>query len=405
MGEAMRRYWMPALLSEEVPQPDCPPVRVRLLGGNLVAFRDSNARVGLLAENCAHRGASLFFGRNEECGLRCVYHGWKYDVDGSCVDMPNEPPESTFRDRVRQAAYPCQERGGVVWAYLGPPHKQPPLIDLEWMRLPRGHLSMSKTFESCNYLQGLEGGVDTSHSSFLHRGFIENASWRQTGAMRDRSTAPRLEVLNTDCGFTYAGIRQLSGQDQNYVRVYHFVMPFHQLRAFEGYLPGRPVIQGHMWVPIDDEHTWVYNWMYARDGSELPEQEVLFEELETGRAPEHMLPDYRLKANDSNDYLVDRGAQRTTSFTGIAGTNTQDIAIQESMGPLFDRSREHLGTSDVAVIATRRLLLDAAYAVQQGLDPLAVDGGSSHGIRPAEGLIPVDAAWQDALSQYLVAAS
>jgi phenylpropionate dioxygenase-like ring-hydroxylating dioxygenase large terminal subunit len=401
MGEAMRRYWMPVFLSEELPEPDCPPIRVGLLGEKLVAFRDSNGKVGLLDQHCSHRGASLFFGRNEECGLRCVYHGWKYDVAGNCVDMPNEPPESNFKHKVRQTAYPCEERGGVVWAYLGPPEKQMPLKELEWMRLPKGHSFISKTHESCNYLQGLEGGIDTSHSSFLHRRVVSGKPFDRTEAIRARSTAPKLEVLNTDYGFTYAGIRALPDEGQNYVRVYHFVMPFHQLRAFEGYLPDCPVIQGHMWVPIDDEHTWIYNWIYNRDGSELSEEEVLLEEKETGRAREDVLPGYRLRANSSNDYFIDRQAQRAGSFTGIPGVNTQDLAVQESMGPIYDRTKEHLGTTDVAVIAARRLLLDAARDVQAGRDPLGADGGSSDSIRPAERLIPASVAWHDAIADML----
>ena len=169
MGALMRCYWLPALLAEELPAPDCPPVRVRLLGEDLVGFRDSEGRVGLLGAHCPHRGASLYFGRNEECGLRCVYHGWKFDVTGQCVDMPSEPPESSFKQKVRPTAYPCVEKGGVIWTYMGPPAEQPPLVDLEWIRAPAGHCHVSKTYQECNYLQGIEGGVDTAHSSFLHR--------------------------------------------------------------------------------------------------------------------------------------------------------------------------------------------------------------------------------------------
>jgi phenylpropionate dioxygenase-like ring-hydroxylating dioxygenase large terminal subunit len=405
MGQAMRRYWIPALLSEELPEPDCPPVRVGLLGEKLVAFRDTNGRVGLLGQHCPHRGASLFFGRNEECGLRCVYHGWKFDVDGRCVDMPNEPPESNFKHKVQHLAYPCEERGGVVWAYLGPPEKRPPMLNLEWMRLPPGHSFISKTYEECNWLQALEGGVDSSHSSFLHRRVVgSDKAYGRTEYMRQRSTAPRLEVLTTDYGYKYASVRHLAGADQNYVRVYHFVMPFHQLRAFEGYLPGKPTIQGHMWVPIDDEHTWVYNWLYHADCSALSEDEILMEECETGRSPDQMLPGYRLKANHENDYLIDREAQRSgASYTGIPGVNTQDIAVQESMGPIYDRTQEHLGTADLAVITTRRLLLEAARGILKGQDPLGVDGGSSDRVRPAEGIMPASSPWHDAMAAKLEA--
>src|SRR5581483_11277219 len=166
-GALLRRYWLPALLVTELPGPDCDPIRVRLLGEDLVAFRDTEGRIGLVGAHCPHRGASLFFGRNEENGLRCVYHGWKFDVTGRCVDMPNEPPESSFKDKIKHTSYPCVEQAGVVWTYMGPPERRPPMLNLEWMRLPAGHRWVSKTYERCNWLQALEGGIDTSHSSFL----------------------------------------------------------------------------------------------------------------------------------------------------------------------------------------------------------------------------------------------
>src|SRR3954447_5988325 len=168
MGNLFRQYWLPAIKSDELPSPDCPPLRVKLLGEELIAYRTTSGAVGLMQNSCPHRGASMFFGRNEEEGLRCVYHGWKFDVAGNCVDMPSEPAESTFKERVRQPAYPCEELGGVIWAYLGPPAHRPPLPTLEWMRAPAGASFVSKTYEECSYLQGIEGGIDTSHSSFLH---------------------------------------------------------------------------------------------------------------------------------------------------------------------------------------------------------------------------------------------
>jgi phthalate 4,5-dioxygenase len=401
MGAAMRRYWLPALLADELPEVDGAPVRVRLLGEDLVAFRDSGGRVGLVGEYCPHRGASLYYGRNEEGGLRCVYHGWKYGADGRCVDMPSEPPESSFKDRVRHTTYPCEEAGGVVWAYLGPPARRPPLLSLEWMRAPEGHRHVSKSLQECNYLQGIEGGVDTSHGSFLHRRFDTASLTRATDRIRFRVGVAKLEVRPTEYGFTYAGIRTLPDRGEQYVRAYQFILPFHQMRAYEGYV-GRPVIQGHMWVPIDDEHTWVYNWMYAKDGTALSAKEILAEQTETGRSADDLLPGYRPKRNRSNDYLIDRQAQRTESYTGIRGINTQDMAIQESMGPIVDRSAEHLGSSDTAVIATRRLLLGVARDVAAGREPPGLDG-SSYGVRAAEGVLPPGAAWHEAMRDELAA--
>jgi phthalate 4,5-dioxygenase len=267
MGNTMRRYWMPALLSSELPQPDSDPVRVRLLGEDLIAFRDTNGIVGLIQNNCPHRGASLFFGRNEESGLRCVYHGWKFATDGTCVDMPNEPAESDFRTKVKAVAYPTVEKAGLVWAFMGPIEKQPPVPDLEWMRAPEGYMWISKTYQATNYLQAMEGGLDTSHSSFLHRDLTAEG----LSNPRARSTAPRIEVLNTDYGYMYAGIRHLPEDKQNFVRVYHYVMPFYQLRA-GGSHKTLGNTDGHIWVPIDDVTCWTYNFHMSHDGPQSYEE-------------------------------------------------------------------------------------------------------------------------------------
>jgi phthalate 4,5-dioxygenase oxygenase subunit len=400
MGATMRRYWLPACLTEEVPTPDSPPVRVRLMGEDLIAFRDTSGQVGLLGAYCPHRRAPLFLGRNEECGLRCMYHGWKFDVAGNCVDMPNEPAESTFRFKIHQKAYPCEERGGIVWAYLGPPEKRPPLPGLEWLRAPAGYQHASKTFEECNWLQALEGGVDSSHSSFLHHDRSRPRP-QATLQYRGRSGAPRLEVLTTDYGFTYASIRHLQEEQRNYVRVYHFVMPFYQLRYFEGY-HGHPLSQGHIWVPVDDEHTYVYNWICAADDTPLTPELIHEVEMEAGRGPDDLLPGYVPKRNKGNDYLLDRELQRAGNSIGVRGINTQDFAVQEGMGSIVDRSEEHLGSSDLAIIATRRLLLQAARDVAAGGDPLGVDTSGMR-VRPAEMLLPKSTSWAQAMQGALVA--
>src|SRR6266571_3457642 len=168
MGTLMRQYWIPAIRSDELPEPDGRPLRLRLLGENLIGWRSSSGSIGLVANNCPHRGASLFFGRNEEEGLRCVYHGWKFDVSGRCVDMPNEPPESNFKDKVRAVAYPCAERGGVIWTYMGPRGELPGLPELEGNLLPESQRSVTMRHEACNFAQAIEGGIDASHSGLLH---------------------------------------------------------------------------------------------------------------------------------------------------------------------------------------------------------------------------------------------
>ncbi|MBC2778923.1 Rieske 2Fe-2S domain-containing protein [Parasphingopyxis marina] len=399
LGEVMRRYWVPALLSAELPEPDCPPVRVGLLGEQLIAFRDSEGRVGLLDQRCPHRGASLFFGRNEECGIRCIFHGWKFDVDGNCTDLPNEPDDSKMKDKVKATAYPTAEAGGVVWAYLGPKEKMPPLEKQEWMTLPEGHFYCTKNQADANWLQMLEGGFDSSHSSFLHRQlkWAEGEAGTKTQVFRARSTAPRHEVDANDYGCSYASLRALPDGEDNYVRVTQFVMPFHQLRPFEGKYE-RPLISGHIWVPIDDTHCWVYSWMQAKDGGPLDREFIEAEERDAGRSPEFFIPGtFRFKQNKDNDYLIDREAQRTESFTGITGISTQDQAAQESMGPIADRTFEHLGTADLAIVRIRQLLLKACRDLEEGSDPLGSQAALVP-VRPAEKVVPKDEDWRSALA-------
>ncbi len=402
MGAAMRRYWIPAMLSSELPGPDCDPVRIKLLGEQLIAFRDTDGRVGLLAHNCPHRGASLFFGRNEEAGLRCVYHGWKFDVDGACVDMPNEPPESDFKHKVKAVAYSTVERSGVVWTFMGA-GDPPPLQTQEWMRVPVENLDVCKHLGEANWLQLLEGGIDTAHSSFLHRSFLQaRTSSLDTRGFRARSTAPKLEVITTEYGYTYAGIRSLPDQDSNYVRVYQFVVPFHQMRAFEGYL-GHPLVSGHIWVPADDETTWVWSWTYTTGGEPLPAEVIEVEKRSGGRLASDVVPGtFRFRRNKDNDYEIDRQRQKTVNYTGIDVISAQDQAVQESMGPIYVRSQEHLGTSDVAIIAARRLLLEACDDVERGKEPL---GSRLETItaRPAEMLLPRHEHWHTAMREHLVA--
>ena len=213
MGNVMRRYWQPAALSSELPENDGAPLRVRLLGEDLIAFRDSAGKVGLVDAFCPHRRAPMFFGRNEECGLRCVYHGWKFDRSGACVDMPSEPPDSLFKTKVTIAAYPAWEGGGIVWTYMGPPGTAPAPPDYEWMRAPATHAMVSKTFEHCNWLQAMEGGLDTAHSTFLHNNRLGDNT-----VLRTRDGAPRIEVEKNEYGYRYASLRNL-GADGAYVRI------------------------------------------------------------------------------------------------------------------------------------------------------------------------------------------
>jgi phenylpropionate dioxygenase-like ring-hydroxylating dioxygenase large terminal subunit len=388
MGQTMRRYWIPALLAWELPAPDGPPVRVRLLGEDLVAFRDTQGRLGLLDEYCPHRRVSLFFGRNEACGLRCVYHGWKFDVDGRCVDMMNEPEELQFTQKIRTTSYPTVEVGGIIWAYMGPPELQPPLPRFAWTEVPETHRHVTKVIQECNWLQGLEGGIDTSHAQILHRSFTATIGPSSRGA---RGGAPTVDVDVTSYGYRYAGIYPRPGE-VSFIRAYHFVMPFHQLRPSTTDR-GNPSVAGHIWVPMDDDNTMVYNWEYSLTDEPLNEADRL--ELRLGNGPLDVdQTTFRSKRNRHNNYLLDRQAQKTQSFTGIEGINTQDRAIQESMGRIVDRSREHLGPADKAIIQARRLLLQAVKTVQEGGTPRGI-APTYYTMRAAEGVLPRAADWRD----------
>ena len=401
MGETMRRYWMPALLSSEIAEPDCAPVRVRLLGEDLIAFRDTQGRIGLLDQFCPHRRASLFLGRNEECGLRCVYHGWKFDVSGQCLDMMNEPPDSNYKDELRIKAYPAIEQGGVVWAYLGAPEKQPASPNFEWTQVPQSHRRVSKVRQDCNWLQGLEGGIDTAHAPILHRTITPDTDKAGIGINSDFVVggAPALEVELTDYGYRYAGIRSL-GERGNYVRAYHYVMPFHQMRPRQASYQGgesSPMIAGHMWVPMDDENVMIYNWIYSFGEMGISDEEWLQIERGYGRGPEHLLADYRSVGNRDNDWQIDRQVQRTETFTGIEGINAQDVAVQESMGSIVDRNKENLTRSDMAIVQARRLLLQATRTVADGGDPPGL-APNYYNARATERVLPAEVPWQDALS-------
>ena len=398
MGRTMRRYWIPALLASEIAGPDCPPVRVKLLGEDLVAFRDSRGRIGLLSEYCPHRRASLFFGRNEECGLRCVYHGWKFDVDGSCIDQMNEPPENDFKHKIRTAAYPTCELGGLVWAYMGPPEKIPALPKFAWTQAPESHRHVSKVVQECNWLQGLEGGLDTSHAPILHRLLKDNAG---RGGIKPsnpyvRAGAPRLVVDITDYGYQYTGLRRL-GDAEMHVRTYHYILPFHQIRAASNEV-GDWGDAGHAWVPIDDQTTMVYNWLYTRKAP-LSDEDRL--ERAIGNGPAHVdQATSRSKANRSNDYLIDRAVQKTETFTGIDGINVQDRAIQESMGPICDRTGEHLGPADKGIIQMRRLLREAVRTAEEGGRPPGLEP-SYYDLYCALKVLPRDADWRRILAPEL----
>src|SRR5881296_1427162 len=324
VGELFRRYWLPVLLATELPGPDCAPVRVKLLGECLIAFRDTQGRLGLIEEFCAHRGVSLWFGRNEENGIRCPYHGWKYDVTGQCVDLPSEPEESGVRKNIRLKSYPAIERAGVIWAYLGPADKKPEEAAYEWTRVPPAHRYVSKRLQESNYLQAMEGALDSIHSGFLHRHSVADDPLLKRDpeslAMLLADRRPKIVPTVSPAGL-YIATRRDVGTDRYYWRVTQWLMP-----CFSFFPPyGDNPYGGHAFIPA---------------------------------------------ANRRNDYLMDRAAQKAKkSFSGVLGVGVQDAAVQESMGAIQDRTREHLVSSDNGIVKTRKRLMDAAKAVERGDAP------------------------------------
>jgi phenylpropionate dioxygenase-like ring-hydroxylating dioxygenase large terminal subunit len=377
MGELMRRFWMPVLLSAEIAEPDCTPVRIRLLGEPLIAFRDTDGRVGLVDENCPHRLSSLYFGRNEECGIRCVYHGWKFDVDGNCVDMPSEPADSNYKEKVKLKAYPVREAGGVVWAYMGPAEKmgEPPAFD--WMDVPEDHRYASRWVQDCNYAQCVEGEIDSAHVSFLHSLVNKNVAQKTAlaGSYFSGDRAPKWKVIDTDWGMTL-GARRGTDEGQYYWRMNQWYMPFYTMIAP---VPGE-ARSFRMWVPSDDEHTSIICVSYRQDRP-VGEAEVDGWKRGVNQHAERIPGTLTPVRNAGNEYMIDREKQRTENFSGIEGVRAQDAAMVESAGRIVDRTREHLGTSDTAVIRMRRLLLGAAKALANGEEPRAAAGGDLFKVR------------------------
>ncbi|MBM2809661.1 MAG: aromatic ring-hydroxylating dioxygenase subunit alpha [Chloroflexi bacterium] len=385
MGEMLRRYWVPACMSEELPAADCDPIRLRLLCEDLVAFRDTAGRVGIMEESCPHRGASLYFGRNEEGGLRCLYHGWKMDCDGKVLDMPCEPAGSTFKDRVRQLAYPTHEQGGMVWAYMGPVDLMPSFPDFEWTLVPDGNRSIAKVRTEANFVQGIEGTVDSSHGDVLHSGLDKILNQRGNFS---NDTVPRFEIRDTDYGFVYAALRDPTEDADrlNYARTTNFVLPFHCL------VPPRGFGHMHIFVPIDDEHTWDYS-IYFSPTRSIDHQRTL--ERRSSVPGVDLFPDRGKIRTVENRFLQDRVAMRERrSFTGIPGNTMEDMAVQESMGPIYDRSKEHLGAADAAVIRMRNIMLASARSCARGDDPIGLGASIRfEEIRSHHKMLPKEHPW------------
>jgi phthalate 4,5-dioxygenase len=399
MGQMFRAYWLPVLLAEELPENDCPPVRVKVLSERLIAFRDSDGRYGLMDEFCAHRGVSLWFGRNEQGGLRCPYHGWKYDVNGQCMEVPSEPMESGFCKKIKLTSYPLVKRGDVLWGYMGPADKKPPLPEWEFTMVPAEQSFTSKRSQESNWLQAMEGGIDSSHVSFLHRGdlgsdpLFKGAKGNQYNLS---DMQPHFEVVEQPGGL-FIGARRNAENGNYYWRITPWVMPCFTMIPPRGDHP----IHGHFWVPIDDENCWAWSYDFHPVRA-LTRIEVDAMKDGAGVHCKYIPGTYRPLANKDNDYLIDRAAQKAgKTFSGIAGFAMQDASLQESMGPVCDRTKENLVSTDNGIIMARHRLMRAAKAfADKGVVPPGVDP-AHHKIRSCSVVLPPDVAFKDGAKEAL----
>ena len=374
MGEYFRRYWQPIALSEELPEPDSDPLRVTVMGEELVAFRDTNGRVGLMDKRCPHRGADLFFGRNEECGLRCVYHGWKFDVDGNAVDLPNVPPGVRHHQTMRIKTYPTREYGDVVWAYMGPTMPELPEVPrLEFGLVHASRRYVMKQFVECNWAQAMEGDLDTSHFSFLHMPApnVETTENRDANSpnrhlewMR-RDGRPKFDLLGHEVGFVAGGARVTDHEGELYWRMTQFMLPSHGTGPAT--VPGE-TYYGFTLFPVEDTSCWMYCYAWN------PERDLQQAELDKFKIGHGIIAEidseYMPVRNKSNDYGIDRSVQRRETYTGVKGTAEQDIMIQQSQGFVADRTQETLTATDAAIVRFRRLLIESARELfESGLEP------------------------------------
>lgn len=408
MGNLLRRFWIPALESSEL-KPDGEPVRLTLLGERLLAFRDATGRVGLIDRLCAHRRADLFFARNEACGLRCIYHGWKYDVHGRCIDMPSEPEESNFKDKIRLLSYPLREQSGIVWAYMGGASELPGLPDFEWLRLPDSHVLSAWQLCEANFVQAIEGGLDSAHMNYLHTS-IEAYSM---GDHRDDERAatlgtadlasytyydrrPKVFSKETDYGLIVGAGRTIP-DGRIYWRINQFWMPFYTspppLRDSANFVV--------IFVPLDDYNTARWAIRYRTDRAWNADEvdwsatrDINPEMRQPSRPHSSDLPTrHTSNFNYGNDYRIDRDKQKTVSFSGIGNSGAEDSCVQEGMGAIVDRRGEHLGTSDIGIIQMRRKLLHAVADLQNGTEPYSAAHPELYHVKSASVLLPPDADW------------
>ena len=390
MGNYLRCHWHPVALSEEVAKPDCAPIRLKVMGEDLLLFRDSKGNTGLIEPFCAHRGADLFFGRNEECGIRCIYHGWKYDIHGNCIDMPNVPKDAAYHGKIKIKAYPTQEFADMVWAYMGPPDIQPfEVPQLEAGLVPPSHRYVTKRLVECNWTHSMEGALDTAHFSFLHMPAPAFRKDDSSNIAADESRirwlrndpAPRFKIIDHEVGFLIGGARNADPGD-HYWRLTQYMLPTHSITPSA--MPNE-TYYGYSWVPIDDHSCWMYVYAWHPDQAISDEERKKYIKGGYGQFAE-LGPGYVPLRNRSNSYLMSREEQKNISFTGIRGIAEQDQMAQESQGYMIDRTKENLSPTDVGIIRFRKLLLQEAKAFAAGKKPdspnkakdYCVRGGGAH---------------------------
>lgn len=366
-GEWLRQYWHPIALSEELPQGGR-PVPIRIMSEDLVLFRDEDGKLGLLQRGCPHRCTDLSFGRVEDGGIRCLYHGWLFDVKGNCIEQPAEPPESKYKDEVKALSYPCQEAGGLIFAYLGK-GQAPELPDYEPLRVGEAHRVSQRTIINCNWLQALEGGFDPAHLSYLHRP-LKRKDRRPIPGSENKSAdnyyagdlRPNLDFERTDYGIRIFSIRD-SDAAKNYVRITNFVMPDivaivgEEGRIGEGY-------SMHWHVPVDDQHNMRFDLIFNR-------VKPIDKEWHRGRWERDILGPDGAKRSLDNRYFQNPELMKTSNFTGMGDSfPIHDAFATESMGAIQDRTKEHLATTDKIIVQARHLMLDSIDKVQNGEAPL-----------------------------------
>lgn len=401
MGGLFRQYWIPALPISLLEEASGRARRIRLLGEELVLFRTTRGEIGLVGAYCSHRLAPLFFGRIEDDGIRCPYHGWKYALDGQCVDMPNVPPEQQFKDDIHHTGYPCVEHAGIIWTYMGLSKKLPPFPEFEFTMVPESQRICRPFRQECNYLQAMEGGIDPTHVMWLHSPYdlsderIAESHQPIPQRLANRSgarTPLAIEIVDTAGGFMY-GAKRPMGDGSSLWRVNQFLMPFYTMP------PGGKFRLARAWVPIDDAHCvkWDIGWFPTKEIMESAEEgnKIFFDEEAYASSTSEPYGFIRPTANKSNDYLIAWEVHQKRRL-GVPGVNLQDICITENEGPLpiLDRTKENLCSGDGTIVKARRMLLRCARELREhGTIPPGISDARVYAVRGANTVVPDTIDW------------